>query len=305
MDLTVLLATHNRAESLDRVLDGLHRQQLPPGLTWEVIVVQSACTDDTARTLEAWAHRIPLVPLSEPLPGKGRALNRALDRARGDLLVFTDDDISPATDWLATLTGAAERWPAQDIFAGAIMPRYPPGTPELLTGPPYSGVVFAQFEPEREEGPSTRTPFGPNMAVRRARVAGQRLRDDIGPRGRSYPIGGETEFLRRLVAQGAGIVHVPAARVEHRVRPDQLSRQYILTRARNFGRGLAKLSPAAPTVPRLFGVPRYLWRELVTAHLRHLRASVTSDPSARLGARWQLEIIRGTLQQYRLDPRLR
>jgi glycosyltransferase involved in cell wall biosynthesis len=299
VDLTVLLATHNRAESLDRVLEGLHRQRLPPALSWEVLVVQSACTDATARTLETWAHRLPLVSLSEPSPGKGRALNRALDRARGGLLVFTDDDIIPADNWLAAMAGAADRWPAHDIFAGAIVPRYPPGTPDLLTGPPYCGVVFAQFEPEREEGPSKRTPFGPNMALRRGRIAGHRFRNDIGPNGRSYPIGGETEFLRRLVAEGAGIVHVPGARVEHVVRPDQLSRRYILTRAHNFGRGLAKLSPVAPTVPRLFGAPRYLWRELVQAHARCLRASVTPDPPARLHARWQLEVIRGTLEQFR------
>lgn len=302
MELTVLLSTHDRAESLDRVLEGLSRQCLPPALSWEVIVVQNACTDGTAAVLESWASRLPLVSLSETMPGKGRALNQALARARGELLVFTDDDIIPAGDWLAAILGAAARWPQHDIFAGTIVPRFPAGTPPLLTEPPYCGVVFAQFDPDPVEGPSARTPFGPNMAIRRTRVGGHQFRHDIGPNGQAYPIGGETEFLRRLVAEGAGIVHVPGARVDHVIRADQLSRKYILTRARNFGRGLAKLSRVDPAVPRLLGAPRYLWRQLAGAHLQRCRASLTGNQAARFHARWRLEVVRGTVQQFRLEP---
>ncbi|MGH7586177.1 MAG: glycosyltransferase family 2 protein [Gemmatimonadales bacterium] len=302
--MSVLLATHNRAESLGRLLEVLHRQRVPPDLAWEVLVVQSACTDETARTTDAWRARLPLALLVEAAPGKCRALNRALDRARGELLVFTDDDVIPADDWLVTLVDAAARWPAHDIFAGAVVPRYPAGTPALFTCSPYAGVAFAHFVPEPTEGPSSRTPFGPNMAIRRSRIAGHRFRADLGPNGENYPIGGETEFLRRLVAAGAQIVHVPTAAVEHVVRPDQLCQRYLLTRARNFGRGLARLSPAAPSAPRLFGAPRYLWRELAGAHLRWFWSSLSpADPATRLRARWQLEIVRGTLQEARLGTR--
>ncbi|HSE28386.1 MAG TPA: glycosyltransferase [Gemmatimonadales bacterium] len=301
MDLSVLLATHDRAASLERVLEGLHRQQLPQGLAWEVIVVESACTDTTPEVLRRWQDRLPLVALAEAAPGKYVAMNRGLERARGELLVFTDDDIVPADDWLAALSAAAGRWPDHDIFGGVVIPRYPPGTPAWMTEPPYAGVAFAHFDPGGVEGPSPQTPFGPNMAIRRSRVADLRYREDLGPKGRSYPIGGETELLRRLVAAGARAVHVPTARVEHVIRPDQVTEEFLRTRAYNYGRGQARLARPAPGSPRLFGAPRYLWRELAGAHLRRARTVLAGDPDARRRARWHLEVVRGHLREARAE----
>ncbi len=301
MDLSVLLATHNRADSLERVLEGLHRQRLPKGLAWEVIVVQSACTDATPDVLRRWSDRLPLVSLAEAAPGKYVAMNRGLARARGALLVFTDDDIVPSDDWLAALTAAAARWPGHDIFGGVVVPRYPPGTPAWMTEPPYAGVAFAHFDPGGDEGPSSQTPFGPNMAVRRGRFTDLRYREDLGPKGRSYPIGGETELLRRLVAAGARTVQVPAARVEHVIRPEQVTEEYLRTRAHNYGRGQARLTEPPPGTPRLLGAPRDLWRELASAHLRRARTALSRDPVARRRARWHLEVVRGHLRECRAE----
>jgi hypothetical protein len=299
MDLSVLLATHNRAASLERVLEGLQRQRLPQGLSWEVIVVQSACTDGTPEVLQRWADRLPLVWLAEAAPGKYVAMNRGLELARGALLVFTDDDIVPDDDWLASLAAAAARWPDHDIFGGVVVPRYPEGTPGWIMAQPYAGVAFAHFDPGVEEGPSPRTPFGPNMAIRRGRFADLRYREDLGPNGRSYPIGGETELLRRLVAAGARAVHVPAARVDHVIRPEQVTEDYLRTRAHNYGRGQARLVPHAPGTPLLLGAPRYLWRELARAHFHRARAALSRDPAARRRARWDLEVVRGHLRECR------
>jgi GT2 family glycosyltransferase len=299
LDLSVLLATHNRAASLERVLEGLQRQRLPQGLTWEVIVVQSACTDATPEVLQRWADRLPLVSLAEAAPGKYVAMNRGLELARGALLVFTDDDIVPGDDWLAALASAAARWPDHDIFGGVVVPRYPEGTPGWMREQPYAGVAFAHFDPGVEEGPSPRTPFGPNMAIRRGRFADLRYREDLGPKGRSYPIGGETELLRRLVAAGARAVHVPTARVDHVIRPEQVTEDYLRTRAHNYGRGQARIVRPAPGTPRLLGAPRHLWRELARAHLRRTRAALSRDPSARRRALWELDVLRGQLRECR------
>lgn len=299
MDLSVLLATHNRAASLERVLEGLQRQRLPEGLSWEVIVVQSACTDDTPEVLRRWMPQLPLVSLAEAAPGKYVAMNQGLEAARGALLVFTDDDIVPADDWLASLAAAAGRWPDHEIFGGVVVPRYPEGTPGWMKAQPYAGVAFAHFDPGVEEGPSPRTPFGPNMAIRRGRIADLRYREDLGPRGRSYPIGGETELLRRLVAAGARVVHVPGARVEHVIRPEQVTDEYLRTRAHNYGRGQARLVRPAPGTPHLFRAPRHLWRELARAHVRRARAALSGDSESRRRARWDLDVLRGQLRECR------
>jgi len=44
-----------------------------------------------------------------------------------------------------------------------------------------------------------------------------------------------------------------AARVDHVIRPEQVTEEYLRTRAHNYGRGQARLVRPAPGTPRLLG----------------------------------------------------
>src|SRR4029078_5463557 len=101
-------------------------------------------TDATPAVLNRARSRLPLTILHEPKPGKNGALNRAIDAARGRLLVFTDDDVEPDSRWVAEYVAAADRWPADSIFCGPVIPRFSPETPEwLTTHPRLSSGAFA------------------------------------------------------------------------------------------------------------------------------------------------------------------
>ena len=45
---TVLIGTYNRARTLGETLDSLARMIVPPGVSWDVVVVDNNSTDDTA-----------------------------------------------------------------------------------------------------------------------------------------------------------------------------------------------------------------------------------------------------------------
>ena len=115
-EISVIIATRNRADSLRRLLPRLLEQS--PGLAWELVVVHNGSTDDTAEVLAGMAGKLRTVV--EPLPGKSRALNRAMAAARGELLVFTDDDVEPDRAWLDEIAAAARRHPEVDCFGGRI-----------------------------------------------------------------------------------------------------------------------------------------------------------------------------------------
>ena len=106
VDLSLIIATRNRARSLESTLERLWRQQ-PEGACWEVIVVDNGSVDDTPQVIERASKRLPIVALYEPAPGINRSLNRALDAARGDLLVFTNDNAEPSPGWLGELYRAS------------------------------------------------------------------------------------------------------------------------------------------------------------------------------------------------------
>jgi len=281
LDVSVLIATRDRAPLLEATLGHLARQATN-GLRWEVIVVDNGSTDATAAVLARAADALPLRALAEPQPGKNRALNRALPAARGALLVFTDDDVEPVPRWLAEYAGAARRWTAHAVFGGPVIPRLPIGTPDWLRDHAFTVAAFARWEPQAAEGPCATMPFGPNYAVRARRMDGTTFREDLGSQGGASDLmGGETELLNRLAAAGERVVFVPSASLRHVIEPHQTTPEWLLRRAFRAGRTYRRLHPEAGA-PRLLGVPADLWARLAFRWVSHAVA-------ARRGERARLE----------------
>lgn len=293
MDFSVIIATRNRARLLEATLGHLRNQDLV-NARWELIVVDNNSEDETPAVVARAGAHLPVVALREPRAGQNRARNRALEVARGELLVFTDDDVVPDPRWLAELIGATRRWPDHNIFCGRISPLYPAETPEWLR----SAVDIVRFEPAVNEGPLSPDllPYSPNMAFRNCILANVKFSEHIGPQGTDYAMGSETELLRRLRAAGAEIVYVPSARVEHVIQEHQLTIKSLRGRSFRAGRGLTRLEPDFQSA-RLFGAPRWLWRALAAAWLRYA-SSVFSGRRTRFELGQRFHYLRGCVAEY-------
>ncbi|MBV9654969.1 MAG: glycosyltransferase family 2 protein [Acetobacteraceae bacterium] len=235
--ITVLFATRDRSESVDRMLQSL-LALTPPDGGWKLVVVDNGSRDDTLAVLERYAGTLPLTVLSEPAAGKNRALNRAIAHLEGDLTVLTDDDIIPEPDWLVQLQRAAASHPAASVFAGTVMPLWPGRLPAYLSERAVNySILYAQNEqPTGACKPAT--VFGPNMAVRTAVFRnGFSFSEDVGPNNaqRAYVMGGETDFAAKLHDAGHQAWFVAESRVGHMVRPDQLTESWILRRYYLYG----------------------------------------------------------------------
>jgi glycosyltransferase involved in cell wall biosynthesis len=299
MDISVLFATANRAAILEDTLQ--HFAALDTtGLAWELVVVDNGSTDRTAEVLAAAGRRLPLTALHEPRPGKNVALNLALTRAHGRLLVFTDDDVVPDRRWLHALHEASARWPARRILAGRIVPRFPEGTPDWVPNCLFSGAAFARYDPPDPEGPIEQLPFGPNFAVQAAAMTGVQYNEAIGPRwGQDYAMGSETELLRRLVERGEKILYVPSAMVEHKIQPGQIDPQWLRGRSFRLGRGLTRLGLVnPPRPPLLFGVPAYLLPTLLRTWLRYLLSPLLGW-QRHFDVTLEYDYLRGSLRELR------
>src|ERR1700685_2727423 len=108
--ITVLFATRDRAEGLQRMLEALLAVQVPDG-GWKLIVADNGSRDATSSVLQRSSNLLPLMVVNEPAAGKNRALNRAIPEIEGDLTVLTDDDVIPDHDWLVQLQRAAAAHP--------------------------------------------------------------------------------------------------------------------------------------------------------------------------------------------------
>ncbi len=305
--LTVLLATRNRARILREVLCSYCRL-LPPSSGWKLVVVDNGSTDETAQVIASFGTRLPLHTQTEPKLGKNYALNTGLGLVEGDLAVFTDDDAFPFVDWLVQLRKAADNQPAYSMFGGTIVPRWeapPPPWVQWVDQP----TVYTLTDPSLKEGPvPPYLIFGPNMAVRNSIFqTGIRLDPSIGPRGRSYPMGSETELVVRLGRQGQKAWHVPGAVVEHFVRKEQLNKAWVLQRAIYFGRGQYRLFRADEDSKRMvwMDVPLYLFRAMFKQAVLASVAGVFFWQKGMLRRRWKFNFLRGQATEARILARER
>jgi glycosyltransferase involved in cell wall biosynthesis len=244
--LSVAFATRDRAATLERVLTAFGGLAVPEG-GWQLIVVDNGSTDATPAVLARHAGRLPLQVIEEPRAGKNRALNRAIAHFAGDLVVLTDDDVLPDADWLVQLAGAAARYPEATLFGGTIRAAWPGPPPRWLRADAVNfGVLYALLERAAGECDHHGV-FGPNMTVRRhVFTEGFEFNPTVGPDASDphYPMGGETAFIGRLFAAGYRARFVPEARVQHIIRPEQLTEAWILGRAWRCGLGSAISDPA-------------------------------------------------------------
>ncbi len=197
--ISVIVATRNRQAALAQFLDGARRLPAAPG--WELIVVDNGSCDGTRGLLASAGDNLPLVTIEESRRGKSRALNKALRQARGELLLFADDDIDPDPLWLPALARAALDYPDAIVFGGRILVDQQAVPRWILDSYNLKTILTT----EQDLGDDTQWfgagqyPVGPNIAVRRRAVESSECEwpVNLGP-GTSIPLGDERAFLMQL-----------------------------------------------------------------------------------------------------------
>lgn len=93
--VSIILPTYNRLPQLQKVLAGLEAQTYPL-CDFEVIVVSDGATDGTNEFLRDWHTSLHLRLFVQQNSGAAAARNLGIEKARGDLVLFLDDDVVPA-----------------------------------------------------------------------------------------------------------------------------------------------------------------------------------------------------------------
>ena len=248
MDISVLIPTYNRSEILRETLEAMARADRE-GMSVEFVVIDNNSTDETREVTESFAGRLPVRYLFQGRPGKSSALNLALDSpGLGSIVVFTDDDVTPCEGWLSAIKATCDRWPNHSVFGGKIEVGWPD-----VDLPPWARAlgtrtwIYGAYDPGQVEGtyPAAGVPVGGNCWVRLEVVReGRRFNEAVGPRGTDCIMGEDTEFLSRLAEDGYEIVYSPDAAVSHRIRPDQLTVDFVRRRAALKGIGSAHANAA-------------------------------------------------------------
>jgi len=297
MDISVILATYKRPQILFKTLERFTTLETE-GLEWEVLVVDNAGDLETQKTVERFLCQLPLRFFVEKNPGKNNALNYGIKEARGDLFIFTDDDILADSSWLKEMWEGTRRWPEFSLFGGRVLPKFPPGKLPLSPEDSFFIQAYAVANWDIKEGPyEARRIWGSNMGVR-AEIfhLGWLFNPHTGPKGGNYIMGSETEFSARLESAGYKAVYLPKSLVYHQILPEQLRAKWLYHRAFKAGRGHAHKKGLSDE-PMFFGVPRDLLRQLIKVGMIRLLFFFDRKKALQSGIRyWR---IRGMVYQYR------
>jgi cellulose synthase/poly-beta-1,6-N-acetylglucosamine synthase-like glycosyltransferase len=122
MNLSIILCTCDRLDSLQHTIGALARLAVPTNFAAQLLVINNGSRDATPEYLAGLNRKlgsIEVVALTEPRRGKSRALNRALEVARGEVILFTDDDVIPPIDWIEKMCSPI--WTGEaDAVAGGL-----------------------------------------------------------------------------------------------------------------------------------------------------------------------------------------
>lgn len=116
MRITIVTVCYNAAEHIERCLSSVAEQTYPE---IEHIIVDGASTDETLAIVRRFPHVAQLI--SEPDEGIYSAMNKGIERATGDYLLFLNaDDGLPQPSSLADAVQEMGRNPGGDVYYGSL-----------------------------------------------------------------------------------------------------------------------------------------------------------------------------------------
>lgn len=286
MELTVAICTYRRAEVLRGALESLAGVERLEG-SWEVLVVDNGCQDEVREVVGDFVGRLPIRYESEGQVGIARARNRAVRVARGEVILFADDDVRFDRWWLVNMERAIREHPECVCWGGRIEPIWPGPRPvwfDLERCPMLKDVIVWYDLGERSRYWDPRPPqsdppfYTANLALRREAVEAVGLFDErLGHQGEERGSGEDSWMVRSLYRVGGRAWYAADAVVYHPVEERRLTKRYIRGFAWRQGRFAVQMLRREDERGR---VPRWLYR-------------VAAEQMMRGAGQWVREWVRG------------
>ncbi len=230
-ELSLVIATYNRAESLLVTLASVVRQNLAPE-RWECIVVNNNSTDNTTQVAEEFLGQYPHLDIRvvfESRQGLSHARNCGIEASQGEIVAIIDDDETINEEFVQAYIDLFKEHPQAVSAGGKIIPSYVEKRPKWMSH--YTELPIANPLDLGERAkifPKSRIPGGGNMAIRRSALDKYGLFDpELGRNGARLIGGEESDLFERLASGGEECWYTPRAVMWHIIPPEKLTLEYF------------------------------------------------------------------------------
>jgi len=229
--LSIIICTYNRYNYLYNVLKSIAENDFSLS-EYEIVLVNNNSTDGTDTESERFRRDFPQVAFRyvvEKNQGLSHARNRGIAEAKGDILIYVDDDALVNKEFLRSYADFFAQYPQAAAAGGAILPIYETAEPkwmshftkQLITGYLYLGNQTKKFGKRHYPG-------GGNAAYRKE-VFGKigLFNVDLGRKGESLIGAEEKDIFDKMTAQGMEFYYLPNAILYHIIPESKLTKEYF------------------------------------------------------------------------------
>jgi glycosyltransferase involved in cell wall biosynthesis len=232
--ISVIIPTYNGAKGILDTLHSVISQSLPRD-RYEIIVVDNASTDNTARLVQEFVTTSEghdsVQYVYEPRVGVHYARNCGALRASSRVLAYTDDDVIVDSKWLEALLSVHDEDPKIVSVGGRVLPCWKVQPPDWLHD--FSAGYLSLLD----LGDTVSIRIGPDIYSCNMTVLREALLNVGGfhPEltGSEYLGDGETGTLMDLLDAGWKVVYTPHAIVWHVIPASRMTMAYLIQRFKN------------------------------------------------------------------------
>ncbi len=277
--ISVVIPSRNRADLLLPAIHSLLAQTLDKD-HFEILIIDNGSTDHTAEVVSGFTDRLAnLRYIYAPEPGLHVGRHRGMREAKGEVLVFADDDIEATPTWLESYHQIFSD-PQVAMAGGNNFPLFIQPPPDWLTSlweqPMLGGgrCLSALSILDLRGGPRAFSPYqvwGCNFGIRRSRLlkAGGFHPDGMPKELVRFRGDGESHISRHIIESGLKCMFHPGASVYHKVAPERMTHTYF--RQRGYNQGVSdsytalrnQVTPASAVLRKLVHrAAPWAWRKL-------------------------------------------
>ena len=229
--LTAIICTYNRAKYTGALLESIAANDLDKS-QYEILLVDNNCTDNTRAVCEAFATAhtdVQFRYVVEYEQGLSAARNKGIKEAKGDIIVYIDDDALVDIGYLRTYADWFASHSDTMACGGPVEPLYETQEPEWFT--PYTKALltaWCNYGSKAREYPKGCYPSGGNAAFR-IKVFEQvgLFNTALGRKGNSLMASEEKDIFDKMHALGMQIKYLPGTVLHHIIPQTKLEQDYF------------------------------------------------------------------------------
>lgn len=218
--ISIIIPTCNRSDSLIRALNSLRDMDVQECISLEIIIIDNNSDDDTKYISEKFiksAH-FNIRYVFEKRRGLSYARNRGINEAKGEIIVFIDDDVIVEKEWIAAIFKFVNSGKECGMIFGQTK-IYSPDLYKLSTKESDFEEIFESPVIPWNVG------NGNNMIIKRSTIKQVGYFDISLGAGTKIGSAEDTDYVHRVLTSGIKIIYSPTCIVYHdhgRILPRQI-----------------------------------------------------------------------------------